>query len=130
MPALKGSCFDASPAPTVAVEQREGYLSCGGTRGLCPTPGLLSPDFECQEEVYPQNQAMKIRGIPTIQVRQIAAGTKSLKGPAHRFTHKHALTLGSSREKVVLEVPETYREKLSCVASGQGLKEQLSLFLC
>lgn len=42
-----------------------------------------------------------------------------VKGPAHRLTLSQALTLSSVGCTVACELPEMYRESLSCVVSGQ-----------
>lgn len=50
--------------------------------------------------------------------------------PSHRLSHSQALTLGSSKGTLAREVIEIYRNKLSCVASRQGLEGKLTLSLC
>lgn len=54
----------------------------------------------------------------------------SLKRPAHRLTFSQALTLGPGGGVAACGVPETYRERLSGVASGQGLEGQLPFSFC
>lgn len=47
-----------------------------------------------------------------------------LKQLAHRLVCIHVLTLGSGRGEATQEVPDIYRKRLSCVASGQELEAQ------
>lgn len=52
------------------------------------------------------------------------------KGPAHRFTRSQALTWALGRGKESWEAPETYRERLSSVASGWRLEGKPPFPLC
>lgn len=47
----------------------------------------------------------------------------------HRQIHPQALTLVSGRGTAAWEVPETYKERLSCMASGSELEGKPSLSL-
>lgn len=48
----------------------------------------------------------------------------------HRFTGSQELTQGSSKGTVAQEVPETFKENMSCVAPEQKLAGQLPLSIC
>lgn len=83
-----------------------------------PTPGLLSPGFQCREEESLQSMAIKVS-----EASNHSGDTKScwklrdrLKGPAH--THSLA-----GKGVVPREVPETYTKTLSCEASGEGWRD-------
>lgn len=59
----------------------------------------------------------------SIWVRQTASENRSilLKGLcSDSFIHSQALTLSSSEGTAAQKAPETYREKLNCVAVGRG----------
>lgn len=67
------------------------------------------------------------------QVRKKAAwkSRHPLKEPSTNWlTCSQALALGSGGETAAREVPETQRERVSCMASGRGLKGGAPLSLC
>lgn len=87
-------------------------------RGPNPILGLPSPGTQRQEEVSPQNWAVKIRGDYNQLGEMEEAGNPDvpLKG-----LHTHLLTgtyPGLQWRMAVREAQETYRERLSYVASG------------
>lgn len=49
---------------------------------------------------------------------------------SHFLGTQQALTLGFSRETEAREVPQTYRKRLSCVVSEQGLEGRPPLPVC
>lgn len=95
----------------MVVKNWEGYLSCRGPfRGVRgPSPTLGSP----------------AAGIPSLWVRWKAA-----RNPGILLKGLHINSLAHSIGIVALRAPETYREKLSGVASEHGLEGQLPLPLC
>lgn len=102
------------------------------SEGPQPHIGFLSLEYQCWEEELPQHLAVKHSGDSDHPGK--TEGCKKsrcpLKGPAHRFYRSQALTLGSSEGTVTQEESETYRERLTCMASVQGLERQLPFSLC
>lgn len=87
--------------PWMAVECQESTTAEAPperTKGPSPTHGFPSPEFQTQEEEFPQNLTANISGKSGVWVRQKEPKTPdaSLKGPAHRLTHSQTHFLGSS----------------------------------
>ncbi|KAF6390246.1 hypothetical protein mRhiFer1_007826 [Rhinolophus ferrumequinum] len=116
----------------VAIQNWEGYLGYGSapqrSKGSQPHTRLHSPEY--QEEMT-QHQAVKNSGDSNSPVRKKAVGIADvlLKGLCtDSFAHKHsprALSEGQTQE-----VSETYRERLSCVASERRLEGQSPFSRC
>lgn len=123
----------AGPTPTCGGWTSEGYLDCRSphpqrSENLQLHIGVPQPMVPVQEKKSSQNIVVQSSGDSLGKTEGSWKSRHPLIGPIHRLTHSQALTLGSSGETAAQEMPEIYREKLSCVASEWGLVGQLSLF--
>lgn len=119
----------------MAVEHWEGQLGCGDApgRGRAPAPHWApQPRFPVTGRrvftkfVYENQQTFQ----PSRWDRRLLeTKVTSLKACAQFFpllgTHP-----GSGGETVVQKIPQTYRERLSCVVSRWGLVRKFPLLLC
>lgn len=96
-----------------------------------PKTGLPRREEQGQKEESSQYLAVKSSGN-SIQPGETKGYWKlrhSLKGLVYSLSCSQVLNLGSSRWTAVGEAPKTFRKRISCVASGQGLEEQPALSL-
>lgn len=80
--------------------------------------GLPSPGLQSQDEEFPQNLAMK-NSRNFIHQSEMEGCWKPrcpLIRQAHRLTCSQALIMGFCRGMTVQEAPETFRERLGCMA--------------
>ena len=118
--------------PRVVAENPQGSLSCRGppwgARHPSPTPGSSAQNTSARERKPHNIWLWKSVGILSIQVRRKAARIflkSSCKTHllACSLAHSQALILGSGEKTVAWWVPNSYREKLSCMVSGQGWRD-------
>lgn len=120
----------------MVVENWEQYLSLRDSLWGWRSPSLTRGSAAWStsaEKKSPHNTCIwKTMKIPFIWVSQKAARKPVilLKSPHTKLTSSQALTLDFSRGNVTWTVPETYRDRLSCVIPGWELVGKLTFALC